>query len=173
MRRSRGPIRPVQAGSVCVIATAALVAFQLAAAARTEHGSSRATTAAAGGTVFGGTSAQDFPVVIATSKNGRKVVRASIAIRVACTSGARVTVPDAYANMPVNKQRKFSASFGPATQRNDDGTTTDFEGTISGAINKARTKASGTWTFKATDHDASGAVTDTCDSGKVNWTAKQ
>jgi hypothetical protein len=59
------------------------------------------------------------------------------------------------------------------TNRNDDGTTTDFEGTISGSFNKARTKASGKWSFKATDHDAAGAVTDTCDSGSVSWSAKQ
>jgi hypothetical protein len=26
---------------------------------------------------------------------------------------------------------------------------------------------------QATDHDATGAVTDTCDSGSVSWTAKQ
>jgi hypothetical protein len=59
------------------------------------------------------------------------------------------------------------------TTRNDDGTTTDFEGSVSGAFNKARTKATGKWTFKATDHDATGAVTDTCDSGSVSWSAKQ
>jgi hypothetical protein len=82
-------------------------------------------------------------------------------------------VPDRFTGMSVSKKRKFGASFGPETNRNDDGTSTDFEGSISGAFNKAHTKVSGKWSFKATDHDASGAVTDTCDSGSVNWTAKQ
>jgi hypothetical protein len=160
-------------GWACAVAAGALVMSPLTAAARPEDGSSRATTAGAGGTVYGGVTAQDFPVVIETSKNGRKVVRATIAIRLACTAGGIVTVPDGYRAMSVSKKRKFSASFGPVTNRNDDGSTTDFEGTISGAFNKARTKASGKWSLKATDHDAAGATTDTCDSGSINWTAKQ
>ena len=73
----------------------------------------------------------------------------------------------------MSKKGKFSASFGPQVNRNDDGTTTDFEGSLRGALNKARTKLSGKWQLKVTDHDASGAVTDTCDSGSVSWKAKQ
>jgi hypothetical protein len=75
--------------------------------------------------------------------------------------------------MAVGKTRKFGASFGPTTNRNSDGTTSDFEGSISGAFNKARTTVSGKWSLKDVDHDASGAVTDTCDSGAVSWKAKQ
>jgi hypothetical protein len=45
----------------------------------------------------------------------------------------------------------------------------DFEA----AFNKARTKVKGTWATTMTFHDAAGAVTDTCESGTVNWTAKQ
>jgi hypothetical protein len=129
--------------------------------------------AAAGGTVYGGTTSQDFPVVIQTNKNGRAVSTATIAIRADCATGGFMTVPDGYRNMSVSKKRKFSASFGPTTQREDDGTTTDYEGSISGSFNKSRTKASGTWSFKATHHDAAGAVADTCDSGNVSWTARQ
>jgi len=112
-------------------------------------------------------------VVIETSKNGRKVADAVIAISLNCTSGASATLPDDYAALKVSKKRKFTASFGPVTNRNDDGTTTDFQGSLSGKFNKSRTKVSGTWSFKAVDHAASGAVTDTCDSGTVNWHAKQ
>jgi hypothetical protein len=132
-----------------------------------------ATTAAAGGTVYGGTTAHGFPVVIETSKNGRKVVDSTIAIFMTCSSGAAVTLPDGYRGLPVSKKRKFGASFGPTTARNDDGTTTDFEGSVSGAFNKARTKVTGKWSLKATDRDAAGGVTDTCDSGSVSWSAKQ
>lgn len=173
MRLSERVLRQRRIGWVCAVAAAALVVSPLTAAARPEHGSSRATTASAGGTVYGGDTAQDFPVVIETSKNGRKVVQATIAIRLTCTSGGAFTLPDGYGGMSVSKKRKFRTSFGPVTNRNDDGTTTDFEGTISGAFNKSRTKASGTWSLKATDHDAAGAITDTCDSGSVRWTAKQ
>jgi hypothetical protein len=143
------------------------------ATARPEHGAARAVAAAAGGTVYGGMTSQNFPVVIQTNRNRRRVTDAMIAIRANCTSGGFFVVPDGYRDMPVSKKRKFSASFGPTTERNDDGTTTDFEGSISGSFNKARTKASGKWSFKATDHDAAGAVTDTCDSGSISWTARQ
>ncbi len=103
----------------------------------------------------------------------RKVAQATIAIRLTCTSGGAFAVPDGYTGMSVTKKRKFRASFGPITSRNDDGTTTDFEGSVTGAFNKSRTKVSGRWSFKATAQDASGAITDTCDSGSIRWTAKQ
>jgi hypothetical protein len=152
---------------------AIVVACPLAATAQPDLARSRASAAGAAGTVYGGTSSQRFPVVIETSRNGRKVLNATIAIRLNCRSGGGFTVPDNYGGMPVKNKRKFSASFGPETRRNDDGTTTDFEGSLTGAFNKARSKASGTWSFKATEHDGSGAVTDTCESGSVRWTAKQ
>lgn len=146
--------------AVCAAAGAALMLSPIAA-----------TAASAVGTVFGGATTQQFPVVIETNKSGQKVVHAMIAIRLTCTSGAIATVPDHYGSLPV-KHGKFTRSFGPDTIRNDDGTTTDFEGAISGTFNKARTKASGKWSLKATDHDSAGAITDTCDSGSVSWTAK-
>jgi hypothetical protein len=173
MRLSGRVLRQRRIGWACAVAASALVVSPLTAAARPEHGSSRATTAGAGGTVYGGVTPQRFPVVIEASKNGRKVVEATIAIRLTCTSGGIVNLPDGYTAMSVSKKRKFSASFGPTTNRNDDGTTTDFQGSISGAFNKARTKASGKWSLKATDHDAAGAITDTCDSGSISWSAKQ
>ena len=161
MRLSGGRSRVRRIGPACVVAVAVLAAVPLTA------------VAAVGGTVFGGSTAQDFPVVIETSKNGRTVTKATIAIRLTCTSGATIVVPDRYPKLSINKKRKFGASFGPATNRNDDGTTIDFEGTISGTFNKPRTSASGTWSFKGTERDAAGAVTDTCDSGSVTWKAKQ
>lgn len=173
MRLSRRVLRHRRIGWVCAAAAGALVVSPLNAAATPAHGNSRAPTTGAAGTVYGGATGQDFPVVIETSKNGRKVVKAKIAIRLTCTSGSTLTFSDTYTALSVNKRRRFSTSFGPATTRNDDGTTTDVQGAISGAFNKARTKAFGNWSFKATDHDNSGAVTDTCDSGNISWTAKQ
>lgn len=80
---------------------------------------------------------------------------------------------DGYSKVRVSKKGKVSTAFGPLVNPNDDGTTTDFEGTVSGALNAPRTKLSGKWQLKVTDHDALGAVTDTCDSGSVSWKAKQ
>src|SRR4051794_14698858 len=151
MGRSRGVLNRRRIGWACAAATGALLVSPLTATARLEQVSSRATTARAAGTVYGGITAQDFPVVIETSKNGRKVVKARIAIHLTCTSGGGFTAPDGYTGLAVTKKRTFSASFGPVTNRNDDGTTTDLEGRISGTFNKARTNVSGKWSFKATD----------------------
>ena len=172
MRRTAVVLKQRRIGWACAIAATVLVACPLAASARPDHAGPLAATAAAGGTFFGGLTSQDFPVVIQTSKNGRKVVKAHIAIRLFCTSGGLFTSADHYSNMAVSKSRKFKASFGPETHNNDDGTTSDFEGTISGTFNKARTKVSGKWTLKETDHDAAGTVTDTCDSKSISWSAK-
>lgn len=155
------------------IAATVMVGGPLAASASSLGATPHARSAAVAGAVYGGITPQDFPVVVELNKKRSQVVRAAIVVRVTCTSGARVNVPDSYLKVPVSSRGKFSTSFGPTTNRNDDGTTTDFEGSVSGALNAARTKISGKWQLKVTDHDASGAVTDTCDSGSVTWKTKQ
>jgi hypothetical protein len=125
------------------------------------------------GAVYGGATSQDFPVVIELNKSRSKVVRGHIALRLSCTSGGISTQSDVYTGLKVSKKGRFSASFGPELNRHDDGTTTDAEGSFSGKANAARTKLSGKWRLKLTDRDATGAVTDTCDSGSVSWKAKQ
>jgi len=154
------------------VAVAVVIGVPMAASA-SPSGTPKARAAAATGVVFGGVTPQDLPVVVELNKKATRVVRASIAVHVTCTSGAEVNVPDSYEGVRISKKGKFATSFGPATNRNSDGTTTDFEGSASGAVNKARTKMSGKWQLKVTDHNAAGAVTDTCDSGSVSWKAKQ
>jgi hypothetical protein len=153
------------------LATALLATAALAWTATPSQGSSAANMAAVG-TSYGGVTSQDFPVVIDVNSRRSRVARAVIAIRTSCTAGGFLVFPDGYTRMAI-RRGKFSASFGPTPQRNPDGTTTDFEGTISGTFNSSRTKVSGTWAFKATFRDAAGALTDTCDSGSVSWSAKQ
>lgn len=147
-------------------------AAALAGIAAPSQRSSAASSALTIGTSYGGVTSQDFPVVIEVNSRRTQVVRTDIAIRTSCTAGGFVTTADGYTRLRI-RRGKFTASFGPVTQRNPDGTTVDLEGTISGTFNSTRTKVSGTWAFKATEHDAAGAVTDTCDSGSVSWSAKQ
>lgn len=132
----------------------------------------RATNAATGNT-YGGRTSQGMPVVVEMSANRRKIVRAVAVVELTCTSGSGIVIPDEYTRLPVSRSGRFSVRFGPVTQRNDDGTTIDLEGRMSGRLNSTKTRITGTWQFKATDHDATGAVTDTCDSGSVSWRAKQ
>ena len=90
-----------------------------------------------------------------------------------CTAGGTWTIPNKFTKLAVTKSGKFHFAYGPFTERNDDGTTTDYQGRMAGALNDAKTKIVGTWRMIATDHDAAGAVTDTCDTGLLTWTAKQ
>jgi hypothetical protein len=128
-----------------------------------------AAPAAAPARVLGGTTSDDWPVVVEINKSGKQLVRASIGLGLDCTSGGWIGLPDFYKKLRISKKGKFGASFGPIPTNNPDGTKTAFEGSVSGKANKARTKASGTWQLKLTEMDATGAVTDTCDSGSVSW----
>lgn len=156
-----------------VLTIAMLASAPLAAGAAPQHGPMLTRSGVAAGVTYGGLTSQDFPVIVEVNGIRRKMVRTAIAIRLTCTSGGFITIPDSYVRLSISKKGKFRTSFGPETRRNDDGTTTDIEGSVSGAFNSRRTKVSGKWSFKATDHDASGAITDTCDSGSVAWSAKQ
>ena len=154
------------------VAAGIALAVPLAAPASTHNGTAVAGEAVPG-VVLGGTNSQGWPVVLEVSKSGRLVAKAISGLRLNCTSGSFVNLFDRYGQLTIKKNRKFSFAFDPTTDRNDDGTTTEFVGSISGSFNKARTKASGRWQLKATERDAAGTVTDTCDSGSVSWSVKQ
>ncbi len=131
------------------------------------------TPSAATGNTYGGVTPQGRPLVVDMTADRRHIVRAITVLDMTCTSGDGGLVTDRYPRMPVTKKGKFSYAFGPDTERNADGTTTDFSGRIAGRLNVTKTKISGTWSYTITEHDAAGAVTDTCTSGSVSWTAKQ
>jgi hypothetical protein len=155
-----------------ISAAVALAVGALATASTANAGGGATAAAAVTGTVLGGETSQGWPVVVQLNKAGSQVVRALAGMHLTCTSGSVVNLPDHWSKLTVSRSGKFASTFGPTTQRNQDGTTTDFQGAITGKLNKARTTASGTWQFKGTDHDTAGAVTDTCDSGTVRWSAK-
>lgn len=129
-------------------------------------------SAAAVGNTYGGVTSQGFPVFVDMTATRRQVVREVAAIVLKCTNGGRF-VPDRFTKLAVTKGGKFHVAYGPFTQRNDDGTTTDIQGRMTGALNDSKTKIVGTWRMIATYHDAAGAVTDSCDTGLLTWSAKQ
>jgi hypothetical protein len=152
----------------CVAAGVSVLLLAAPVAASGSPGKTRAST----GAVLGGFTAQNFPVVVELNKSRKRVSQIGLGIRMTCTSGGVFTVPDRYTGLKVSKKGRFGTSF-TDIDRNADGTTTDFAGTIAGSINKARTKAKGTWSLKVTEHDVAGAVTDTCDAANISWSAKQ
>jgi hypothetical protein len=174
MIRSCGCLRRLRSARwIGAVGMAMAVAMSVTAAAG-DRASARAANAPARGVVYGGFTAQDWPVAIEVSKDRRRVVRAAIGLTLTCApSGLVVRIPDAYRNLPLSKKGRFRDSFGPNPISNADGTTTELRGSVTGTTNAKRTQMSGSWQFTAVDHDAAGTVTDTCDSGKVSWTAKQ
>jgi len=130
-------------------------------------------SATAVGNTYGGVTSQGMPVFVDMTATRRQVVREVAAVVINCTSGASFTVPDRFTKLAVTRAGRFRVAYGPFTQRNDDGTTTDFQGRMTGLLNFSKTRITGTWRMIATDHDAAGAVTDTCDSGLLTWSAKQ
>jgi hypothetical protein len=130
-------------------------------------------SATAVGNTYGGVTSQGFPVFVTMTATRRQVVRAIAAVDAICTSEAGLTIPDKFTKLPVTRSGKFRVVYGPYTVRNEDGTTTDWQGRMTGVLNDAKTKITGTWRLIATDHDLTGAVTDTCDTGLLTWTARQ
>ena len=130
------------------------------------------TLSAAVGNTFGGLTGQGDPVVVDMNSTRRRVARIAATIELSCTSGDSGTVTDKYTDLSVSRRGKFKVAFGPVTQRNDDGTSTDVQVRMTGALNDAKTRVTGTWRIILTYHDAAGAVTDTCDSTLVSWKAK-
>ncbi len=156
------------AASGCVLAVASAAAAT-GATAEPARASQKLTMSL--GWVLGGSTSQEFPVVVQIDNpaNVRRVVGVAAAIRLECASGGGYTVPDEYRRLKVAKRGRFQASFGPDTHRDDD----DVEGSIQGTFNAARDRVRGAWRFEATEHDAGGAVTDTCESGRITWSARQ
>jgi hypothetical protein len=157
-----------------VLSVLALASAPLVAAAAPRHDRPSATiSAAAAGVVYGGVTPQNFGVMVEVKRSGRQIVRAATGIGLTCTSGRILNIPDGWSRVSVSRKGKFSAAFGPETERDEDGSSVEGEGTFAGKFNRSRTSVSGTWTMKITFRDAAGVVTDTCDAGIVKWSAKQ
>ena len=136
-------------------------------------GYATAKTAVPSGVVFGGRTAQSWPIVIEVSKDARQVVRADVGLQLKCTSGGFTNQSDSYRKLPLSTTGRFSASFAENGIDEGNGQKADFAGSIKGKLNARRTSGTGTWALKFVVHDATGAVVDTCDSGLVTWKVKQ
>jgi hypothetical protein len=167
MRESAGMHRSIHfiiAGAVCLAAAGAPIA-----AARTD-----AKKSAPAGVVFGGRTAQRFPIAVEVSHDGRQVVRADVALEIRCGAGTSSVFTDAYQHLPLRSTGSFQSSF--SGQRIDlaSGQKGVISGTIKGKINARKTSMTGTWTFNVEVHDpTTDAVVDHCQSGNVTWTIKQ
>jgi hypothetical protein len=128
------------------------------------------------GVVFGGQTAQRWPIVLEVSHDGRQVVRIDAALDVKCvTTGATSVFSDGYQHVPLSATGSFTSSFGPSTNVTLlSGQKGDLSGRIKGKLNARGTSGSGTWSLDVVVHDpTTGAVVDNCHSGNVTWKVKQ
>jgi hypothetical protein len=163
-----------------MLAVAALAAVAAAAPIAAAQGATASKSKIVQGVFYGGVTAAGYPVVIQLSATGRKVVRATIGLELKCVTPGDITLPDSFKNIPVSKTGRFSHTYGPEEVAADPTTGVlkiQVSGSISGTVNKAKTRVKGTWTQKIVAFsaaDPTGAtVSDTCDSGVVNYTARQ
>jgi hypothetical protein len=153
-----------------IVLVAAVVAASLTGIAAAQPTARKAP----GGVVFGGRTAQAWPVAIETSQDGRQIVRADVALSVKCGISATSVFHDSYAHIPLSASGSFSSSFGSQTFDFAPGQKGDLSGTIKGKLNARRTSGTGTWSLTVVVHDAAtGAVVDNCQSGNVTWKVKQ
>jgi len=122
--------------------------------------------------VFGGITAQRWPVVVALNKARNRVDQVVIGVHMTCTSGDTFGTSDGYQALKLSKRGRFSTTFGP--QRIDaGGVPADVESKVIGRIAEGRAAARGVWSLKITLYDPTGATAlDTCESGLVSWTAR-
>jgi hypothetical protein len=125
-----------------------------------------------GGT-YGGMTPQDWPAIFTVSASGRAILSAHAGLDRPCTSGNTRSTSDAYGKIKVGASGRFSTSFGPQPQQNADGTTDEYTGSLTGRLDKRRGRITATWRLQSVTKDASGNVTDSCDSGAVTFTVRQ
>jgi hypothetical protein len=129
------------------------------------------TSAVSGaGTVLGGFTSQGWPVVIKMSGDHRRIVRVGIGLSMRCTSGSRFALNDGGGPLPIGAGRKVqrAATIPPAA-----GSTVSVVGgsdMIAGRLKPGNTSFAGVWDLHLVFTTADGH-TDTCDSGRVTFTA--
>jgi hypothetical protein len=132
-----------------------------------------ATAASKGGTGYVGFNSSGDPVAIQMARSGKQIAKAAIELRMKCTSGDQFPFIDRYRGVKVSKSGKFRSTFANQVVDEGQGKTAVFSGSLIGKFNKARTKITGTWSLHSDEKDATGAVTDTCDSGTTHFSATQ
>jgi len=120
-----------------------------------------------------GLTSQQLPVLVRLSADGRTVSRAITTLQLHCTSGATFFQPDAFTNVRVSTLRRFRVTFSLPPQSVDATTSLTVSGSLGGQVDRTATRVSGgTWSMTQVVKDpTTGAVTDTCTSGQVRFSA--
>jgi hypothetical protein len=122
------------------------------------------------GRVLGGMTAQQLPVVMTLSRNGRQMT-ARVALDMHCTSGNEWVAPDGWNRITVSSSGKVHA-VGPvppvAASSPDESAITGGLDDLEGTLNRQRATFSGSWELQLNFASPTGQ-SDSCDSGRVRF----
>lgn len=120
-----------------------------------------------------GVTSQQQPVLVRLSADGRTVSRALTTLHLHCTSGVTFYLPDSFTNTHVSTLRHFRLTYSLPPQSVDATTSITLSGSFAGQVDRTGTRVSGgTWSMTSVAKNPStGAVTDTCTSGLVRFSA--
>jgi hypothetical protein len=119
------------------------------------------------GVIFGGTTAQDQPIVL-RSADGTAVDDVITAWRSSCAPSGFFSGPAHWGGFAVKRTGSFGAPFS-SDRTLQDGTKVHYDYALAGRLPKAGA-AKGTLQVKVASTDPAGTVT-ACDSGNVTWKA--
>jgi hypothetical protein len=118
---------------------------------------------------YGGKTSAKWPVMVQLSRDGRQVSYAAAAWRADC-SGMPYSSIEEFDAIPVSRTGKFAKSYD--TGDFQDGTSTiHAAASITGKLNKQRTKINGTVRVTLSVKDATEGVDFACDTGTVHYVA--
>ena len=119
--------------------------------------------------VFGGSTAEDTPVVIELNRRRTSVKTFWFGVFADCTPQGAINPSDAITDFRIRKHR-FGDSFSDEGADSSGGRL-HVDYALKGRIGRSR--SSGTIQITAIDRDAQGNVTSNCPSGPVSWNAHQ
>jgi hypothetical protein len=128
-------------------------------------GKLRWTAVSSPGTIFAGTTSDGRPIVLQRSRDGRQVDALWVSFYAACQeAGGGFAIAEELLDFPLR-----SGVFGDQWTYEPDKTISALY-SLRGRVGAAR--ASGTLRVVVTTKDETGAVTDTCDTTELSWSAR-
>ena len=134
-----------------------------------QTGTVRWRARSARGRVYAGSTAQQMPVVLELNARRDAVERMRFAWGAPCSPEGGFLTPDYLDDLSLTGGAFASVLQQPFDLGGGDKRTFDYdtEGSLAGAAN-----ASGRFSVKVAETDAAGAVTSTCETGGIRWTAR-
>jgi hypothetical protein len=163
------------AGLVALVAVPVASAAQAGSAARA--GERRAAPpvivprASSRSIVFGGLSAQNWPVVLAISPNSRRLRLAVIGVRMGCSSGGSFAVEDAFGGLAIGATGKVHAAGRIRPVPLPNVSLIGGSHSMTGVLHRRSSTFTGFWHLHL-DYRLSDGTTDHCDSGVVAFVAQ-